>query len=363
MIPPAQDYESSRAVFLDLVRQAGATVDSHVHPDVGPAGEELACDVARFGARVGEAETVVLISSGLHGVEGHAGWGLQRLLVESGRLATLAPSVAVVLIHAVNPFGFAWSRRVDHDNIDVNRNFVGFDDLPSNPRYREVDAALNPTGDDLDPGDVSFLAELQELVDLAGMLEAFRIISGGQYTHPRGVQFGGQHASWSRRILEQIWAGHLPGAAQAVVLDIHTGLGPKGRLTVFQTADESEPGAELGRRWFPDHLYRSDRHEENPADTGLMGPGFDQWVAGCDDLGAATAAFVIEFGTHDPIEGVTVFRADNWLHHHGDPRSDLGVEIRRRMRDYFFIEDEEWRGLVAEQGMAAITAALDGVGA
>ena len=39
------------------------------------------------------------------------------------------------------------------------------------------------------------------------------------------------------------------------------------------------------------------------------------------------------------------------------------VEIRRRMRDFFFVEDEEWRRVVAEQGMAAITAALDGVGA
>lgn len=363
MIPPAQDYASSRASFLDLVRVAGSVVESHLHPEQGPAGEELACDVARFGAPPGDAATVVLISSGLHGVEGHAGWGLQRLLVESGRLATLAPSVAVVLVHAVNPFGFAWSRRVDHDNIDVNRNFVDVDHLPANPRYAEVDRALNPTSDQFDPDDLSFLAELQELVDLAGMLEAFRVISGGQYSHPQGVQFGGQHESWSRRTLERIWADHLPGAVRAVALDIHTGLGPTGRLTVFQTANEDEPAAELGRSWFPDYLYRADRDEEQATDTGLMGPGFDSWVAASEDLVADTAAFVIEFGTHDPIQGVTVFRADNWLHHHGDPRSDLGVEIRRRMRDFFFVEDEEWRRVVAEQGMAAITAALDGVGA
>ena len=177
------------------------------------------------------------------------------------------------------------------------------------------------------------------------------------------MQFGGQHESWSRRTLERIWADHLPGAVRAVALDIHTGLGPTGRLTVFQTANEDEPAAELGRSWFPDYLYRADRDEEQATDTGLMGPGFDSWVAASEDLVADTAAFVIEFGTHDPIQGVTVFRADNWLHHHGDPRSDLGVEIRRRMRDFFFVEDEEWRRVVAEQGMAAITAALDGVGA
>ncbi|HQF95170.1 MAG TPA: DUF2817 domain-containing protein, partial [Microthrixaceae bacterium] len=64
MIPPAEDYASSRASFLDLVRAAGSVVESHLHPEQGPAGEELACDVARFGAPPGDAATVVLISSG-----------------------------------------------------------------------------------------------------------------------------------------------------------------------------------------------------------------------------------------------------------------------------------------------------------
>ncbi len=32
MIPPAQDYASSRASFLDLVRVAGSVVESHLHP-------------------------------------------------------------------------------------------------------------------------------------------------------------------------------------------------------------------------------------------------------------------------------------------------------------------------------------------
>ena len=359
-IPHASDYTTERRRFLADVEALGAQVEHHVHPLAGPDGEELATDVPRLGAPVGEAESVLVISSGVHGVEGHAGSGLQHLLCHSGRLTGLAERTAVVLVHSVNPYGHAWSRRVDHTNVDVNRNFlVDYDDLPANTLYPQVDRLLNPTDEQLDPQDTSFLAELAEWLEQVGFLEGFQAISGGQYSHPAGVQFGGQGPTWSRATMERIWERHLEGAGRAVGLDVHTGLGPMGRLTVFQTADEHEDAAELGRSWFPEHIYRADRTTEETFDHGLLGPGLDQWAAGR----LLTSTFVVEFGTHDPTQGITVFRADNWLHHHGDLRSRTGDAIRSSMLDFFFVEDESWRGDVASVGLASIHTALDGLGA
>lgn len=355
MIPHLTDYNAARTALLDLAEQAGATLATYPHPRRGPDGEALSTDTARFGAPAGEAHTVVLVSSGLHGVEGHAGNGLQQLLVADGRLSALPAGVAVVLIHAVNPYGMAWSRRVDHDNVDVNRNFVDFADLPANDRYADVDAYLNPTGASLDLDDTSYLEPLLAFWAEVGDDVAFRTLSGGQYTHPRGVQFGGQEATWSRRTLERIWTDHLTGATDALALDLHTGLGPLGRLTVFQTADEHEPAAQAGAAWFPEWLYRSGRSET--IDHGVMGPGLDEWAAG--KLNAN--AFVLEFGTHDPLGGVGVLRADNWLHNHGDPTSEVGRTVRLRMREFFFVDDASWRGDVAHAGLAALHAGLDGV--
>ena len=352
MIPHALDHRAEQLRFLSDAESRGAALSHVEHPLTGPDGGALRTDVARFGAVPGEAATVVLVSSGLHGVEGHAGSGLQHLLVDSGRLERLAPEVAVVLVHAVNPFGHAWSRRVDHENIDVNRNFID-GERPDNPGYAALDAILNPV--EFDPDDVSFLDELLAWWAEVGDTVAFSTISGGQYSHPRGVQFGGTHASWSRGALETIWSQQLVGATDAVALDIHTGLGPLGRQTVFQTADADEPGAVAGAEWFRDWIYRTDR--SNPVDHGLLGPGFDAWSG--ESLRSNT--FVLEFGTHDPTQGITVFRADNWLHHHGDPTSPLGERIRSQMRDFFFVEDEAWRTEVAEQGLDAIHRTLDGV--
>lgn len=354
MIPELTDYANSRDTLLAAATDAGAEIASYTLPLKGPGGEELATDTARFGAAIGEAHTVVLLNSGVHGVEGHAGNGLQQLLVAGGRPASLPKGVALVLVHAVNPYGFAWSRRVDHANVDVNRNFLDYTTLPENPRYGEVDQILNPT--EFDPDDQSFLDALMAFWADVGDDVAFRTLSGGQYTHPQGVQFGGQEATWSRRTMERIWTEHLAGAESAITLDAHTGLGPQGRLTVFQTADDDEPAAQLGQELFPNHIYRANRTDS--VDHGLLGPGLD------DFLGSqlSTATFVIEFGTHDPLSGVSVFRSDNWLHHHGEPDSPLGQRIRAEVRDFFFIEDEAWRRDVADQGLEAIHSTLDHFG-
>lgn len=358
-IPHASEYTAERRRFLADVELLGAQVEHHRHPLVGPDGEELATDVARLGAPIGEADTVVLLSSGLHGVEGHAGSGLQHLLCRSGRLGALAPSTAVVLVHSVNPYGHAWSRRVDHTNVDVNRNFLfDYDQLPANTLYPQVDHILNPTDGDFDLHDTSFLVELAAWFEQVGLMEGYQAISGGQYSHPAGVQFGGQGPTWSRTTMERIWARHLDGAARAIALDVHTGLGPMGRLTMFQTADEHEDAAELGRTWYPEYVYRADRTSEETFDHGLLGPGLDHWADGR----LLTSTFVVEFGTHDPTQGVTVFRADNWLHHHGDLRSATGDEIRASMRDFFFVDDESWRSEVATVGLDTIHTALDGIG-
>jgi hypothetical protein len=70
---------------------------------------------------------------------------------------------------------------------------------------------------------------------------------------------------------------------------------------------------------------------------------------------------VVEFGTLDELVVLGAMRADNWLHHHGDPTSPVGEAVRARTRDAFFVEDPAWRARVAEDGMACVHAALDAV--
>ncbi|MFX6991338.1 DUF2817 domain-containing protein, partial [Acinetobacter baumannii] len=53
--------------------------------------------------------------------------------------------VAVLYIHALNPYGFSHIRRATHENVDLNRNFHSFTGpVPDNAAYREVAPLLLP---------------------------------------------------------------------------------------------------------------------------------------------------------------------------------------------------------------------------
>ena len=80
--------------------------------------------------------------SGTHGVEGFCGSGAQIDWLRRGEAASLPVDVAALMVHAVNPYGFAWLRRVTEENIDLNRNWI---DFTSNRRRRTPATTSWPT--------------------------------------------------------------------------------------------------------------------------------------------------------------------------------------------------------------------------
>ncbi len=344
-------YAKSREGFLAEAKAAGGEIESFVHPVKGPAGETLAMDVARFGAK--GANRVLFVNSGTHGVEGHCGSGVQRSLINAGMLANLPPNVAVVLVHAVNPYGFAYDRRVDHQNIDVNRNFIDRSKpLPENKAYDELFEVLNPTFLEED----KWAGKITSYALFNGRLATFQATMGGQFKHPNGIQYGGVEPSWSNTTLHPIWKKHTAGAEVAASIDIHTGLGNKGRGVLFQTANAGDVQVEVAKRFWG-KVKRYDRPSpEYTLTNGGLGPAFEAAV------GARTAlAVVLEFGTHVPKRVFSALRADNWLEHHADRSSALGREISQRVRAAFFIDETEWRWRVLERGHAVVHKAIMGL--
>src|SRR3954471_4296089 len=112
----AQDYHDARARFLKAAEAQGAALDHFRHPtETGPDGRPLHIDTAWFGPK--DASTILLALSGTHGAGGFCGWAAQTLWVESGRAKDLPDGVAVLKVHAVNPFGFAHWLRVNEGNV------------------------------------------------------------------------------------------------------------------------------------------------------------------------------------------------------------------------------------------------------
>src|SRR5260221_7635277 len=138
------DYAEARRKFREAAQGAGARVESRVNDaSRGPAGEALAPDVAWLGPK--DAARVLVTISGTHGAEGFAGAGIQTGSFLAGFARELPQATALLAIHAINPYGFAWMRRVTEGNVDLNPNFLDHrPPLPENAGYVALAHAICP---------------------------------------------------------------------------------------------------------------------------------------------------------------------------------------------------------------------------
>jgi hypothetical protein len=352
----AESYAAARARFLAACAEVGgAELASHRHPQSGPDGAPLFLDVARFGPR--DAGRVLYLASGTHGVEGFCGSGVQVFVLRDGIAGRLPAGVALVLVHAVNPHGFAWLRRVNEDNVDVNRNFLDHAaPHPESPDYDALCDAVNP--ERLDGAAVARLLEaVRRFEQERGAAAVYRALSGGQCRHLRGVQYGGREPVRSNRVLRAVWAARSRSAERVLNVDLHSGLGPRGVGLLLQTAAEDSVAARLGRAWWPD-LIRTEPATGSDAArvSGLIGRAFRAAHAGAEAVDV-----VLEFGTRDMSEVMLAVQADNWREHHAERDSEASRAIAGRVRDAFFPEDDVWKEQVCRRAGEVLERALAGI--
>jgi hypothetical protein len=351
------DYAAARARFLDRCARLGAPVMSFRHPMPGPSGEQLATDAAWFGPR--DASRVLVLISATHGVEGFCGSGIQIDWLTDGGPATLPEGVATLVVHAINPYGFAWLRRVTHEGIDLNRNWIDFTGpLPGNPGYDELADALLPTALD-GPAFAAAEARLRAFRERHGET-AYRIArTAGQWRHPAGFFYGGTAPSWSRRTLEQIAADlDLAGRALIGVIDFHTGLGPYGYGEPICGHRPGTPGQSRARAWYGDALTEPLVGTSSSVPIqGLQQYGWDRMV------GDRHVFIALEFGTYPVEQGDVALRDEHWLHAHGQPDwADPATQrIQRALRRFYYPDNDDWREAVLFRGRQVIRQALAGL--
>ena len=334
------DYAEARRRFRDAAQAAGARLDCHDHPLRGPAGEALACDTAWLGPP--DAERVLVSLSATHGVEGFCGSGVQLGWLESGLWREVPGGCAQLLVHAINPHGFAWLRRVTEDNVDLNRNFVDHDaPYPVNAGYEALKEALCPAEWN-EAVIVETQRTLQDYAERHGLMGLQTAISGGQYRHREGIFFGGRAPTWSRQVLESIFREKLTQARRVAVVDYHTGLGPYGHGERICVHPPGSPGLQRAARWYQGDIT-------SPA----LGTSTSSELSGVNEIGMAETlpeaeltCIALEYGTLSRNEVRLALCADNWLHHHGDPDSNQGRAIKAQIRAAFYPDADDWKEAV-----------------
>ncbi|AFY44242.1 DUF2817 domain-containing protein [Nostoc sp. PCC 7107] len=348
------NYATARYRFCAAAQALGCQLETYSIDQTGPDEEDLTIDVAILGTS--QPEQILVVSSGLHGVEGFFGSAVQCALLEE-RLIGWSPSprTALVLLHALNPYGFAWGRRGNEENIDLNRNFLlPHEEYTGSPeKYGDLDTFFNPTSppSPFEP----FLMKAIATIFRHGINSLINTLPVGQYDFPQGLFFGGNRPSKTYQIL----AAHLPrwiGNAKNVLhIDLHTGLGKKATYKLFinDLSDSASAqwliekfGADVVEPYQPDgKMYKF---------RGGLGTWCQAMFPQCN-----YKFLTAEFGTYPVIQVVEALRAENRAHFYSLPEHPSKKWTRQRLAEVFAPADMTWRNMVVCRGLDLVEKAIE----
>ncbi|MBT3536713.1 MAG: DUF2817 domain-containing protein, partial [Rhodospirillaceae bacterium] len=313
----------------------------------GPDGIALSTEFLRLGPR--EAERALILVSGTHGAEGFAGSAIQCAWLAAAKEGILPSNLAVVLVHGLNSFGFAHLRRVNENNVDLNRNFIDHEaEHPHNEGYAKIGRAMAASALD-GPERAESDRELERLRGEMGQMNVMRAI-GGQYDAPEGMFYGGRVPVWSNRALREYLPEMLPAVKLAAYVDIHTGLGPSGYGSPMCYHHKGTESYDLARSWWGKDMTAA----ASKINHGKTGHGAMEALAP-----AQVVCLTLEFGTLPFPEVLAALRDEHALWWHGGERD--GAEIRVAFHAAFCRDDPEWRDQVIERGLQIAADSISGV--
>ncbi len=336
------DYFTARRRFREMAASAHGRLETIPLDAKGPNGEELGIDIAWFGAA--NPRRVLLHSSGLHGVEGFAGSAIQLQLLNDP--PTLPDDAALIIAHVLNPYGMAWLRRFNENNVDLNRNFVAdqaYAGAP--PTYADLDSFLNPQSP---PASDLFTLQAGWLILRHGMPALKQAVVGGQYEYPKGLFFGGKRLEPGPEQYRAFLAHRLASTERIIAIDVHTGLGKYGEDTLLVEEENYDAlRGMFGERVAPSTPDKSVAYRIRGALDTMIPRAMPK---------AKVFMVTQEFGTYSPTKVLHALREENRWHHYG--AGTLDHSTKQVLKETFYPQDEHWRKRVLERGKELVQQGL-----
>ena len=354
-------YAEARRKFQDAARDAGLAVESLRHPEKGRDGEELAMDIARDGHP--DAGKLLILTSACHGVEGYCGTGVQVAALRDREWLEHArgKGVAVLYVHALNPYGFSHIRRTTQENVDLNRNFHDYSQpLPANEGYRELQPLLLPEQWPPTPENEAAIARY---IAERGERAYQQAISGGQHDFEDGIFFGGKQPTWSNRTFREVLRNHAQRCGRLAWIDIHTGLGPAGVGERIFAGPDDPAGLARARAWWggDGRTPITSFYDGSSTSAKLTGLMFNSVLEECPQ--AEYTGIAMEYGTQPLMDVMQALRADHWLHLHPEASPEVRKRIKQQVMEAFYTDTEEWKQQILAQAREALFQAVDGLAA
>jgi hypothetical protein len=370
----SSSYDEAVAKFRLVTKNASFVESLHVAPG-------LSVETAVFVG--GRPNDLVVHISGTHGVEAFVGSAIQIAAAAGLRRVPNGPTV--VMVHVLNPFGMKFSRRVNENNVDLNRNMVTNASVYARDAnvagYEDFAHVFNPEGE---PGWGAYADWAKGLLACLlrpGAIAKFRrALITGTYSHPKGIYYGGQQIEASHKLLTAFLARHgfLANAERVVLIDVHSGLGPFARDTLMAKSEfglarmfasgRNAPafagpfvapvGIEVETAW--ETNADADASVGYDAAQGLIDGAYPAMFAQANPA-VKVASCAQEFGTVSPITVAYNAIHENQAWHWSKSAAER-AKMGARLKASFAPSKQEFAAKVVSRGLTLLFQAIAGVG-
>ncbi|MBC8505429.1 MAG: DUF2817 domain-containing protein [Anaerolineales bacterium] len=358
-------YETSRERFRDDLSliQVGwphAKLDQHTIN----AGDDLTIDWIRADATA-ECKRMFILTTGQHGAEGYVGSAMMQLAVEEYLSRLNSQNTGLLLVHTINPWGMKYMRRVNANNVDLNRNFAWEEsdlNAAANPNYVLLNNFLNPQK----PvgrytfAKIYFFFHLLRILVSPGQATLRSAMLMGQYQFPQGLYFGGTELQEETRLLMNLYRDAIRSFDEIVHMDMHTGYGPRSQMSLVNSPLEHRSPRALAHAFDYPLVVAA-----TPAEFYSINGDMVDWIYQLHQEefpGKRLYATAFEFGTMGDsllasIRSMRVMVLENQAYWFGISNPKIERGVREEFQALFSPQEQFWR----EKAVADARQAFEGI--
>ncbi len=346
----AETYLDNRAEFralLTKVKDYWPEACLKSHPLRG-FEDQLTTEVIEA-APLRDNDLLLMLSCGLHGIEGYIGNAVIRLFAEEYLHCLNPETTGLIFASPINPWGMDKRRRVNENNVDLNRNFIYDPQLVRdhvNARYSELELFLNPPSPLKQVRGLFFFLQLLGRYVRMGSGSFREAVHMGQYVNPKGLYYGGKSFEESAVIMNNIFYNTIEPYKKVLFIDMHSGYGPRYQMTLVNSVHESRASGDLVKEFNYPLVVKT-----NPEEFYQMqGDMIDYFYLLMKDLYPEKPFYAtsFEFGTYGDslpaaLKSLEAMINENRVYHYGAVSAKAAEQAIADFSELFYPLEEKWR--------------------
>jgi len=357
-------YEASRARFRDNLSVIQAIWPQAQLSQYRLTGDEDLTIDWIYTDGLEKNEKAFILTTGEHGVEGYVGSAMQQRFIDRFLPRLDCQDTGLLLVHAINPWGMKYHRRVNVNNVDLNRNFIydGNFDPAINPDYDKVRSTLNPTRliQSLGVSNLIFFGELGWLLAQLGQNGFRQATLLGQYRYPQELYYGGTDYQDETRTLINLYQQAISAFDQILHLDMHTGYGPRYQMSLVNSALETGTSEEFVEKFNYPQIVAANPEEFYAIQGDMIDYVYALWQHEFSQKRIFASAF--EFGTlGDELFGLVhsprAMIHENRLYWHDATNDRIREQVKHDFEELFNPSAFGWK----EKAVADADQAFEGI--